>query len=377
MKNVYITNLSKFLPNQAIPNDKMELYLGMIGKKPSPAKRLVLNHNKIRSRYYALDTECNPTHTNAEMTSLAIQGLLTKGFTSHDIQLLSCGTTSPDQLLPSHAAMVHGLLNTGNIEIAAFAGACCTGIQALKYGYMSVASENTHNAVCTGSERLSSWLKSTKYEGEAEEIARLEGNGFVAFEKEFLRWMLSDGAAAALLQNTSGEGLSLKIDWIDMTSFANKIDTCMYAGGEKQKDGSLKSWHEFEPHHWVTNSMMSLQQDVKQLGRHIVKFGQEFLNEVVKKRGLNVKQIDYFLPHLSSDFFRDSICHALVKADMEIPEEKWFTNLSTVGNVGSASPYLMLEELFYSGRLRKGDKILMMIPESARFSYSYCHLTVC
>jgi 3-oxoacyl-[acyl-carrier-protein] synthase-3 len=377
MKNVYITNLSKFLPNQAITNDKMELYLGMIGNKPSLAKRLVLNRNKIRSRYYALDTEGNPTHTNAEMTLLAVQSLWKEGFTSHHMQLLSCGTTSPDQLLPSHAAMVHGLLNAKPIEIAAFAGACCTGIQALKYGYLSVASENTENAVCTGSERLSSWLKSTKYEGEAEKIARLEENGIVAFEKEFLRWMLSDGAGAALLQNKPGDGLSLKIDWIEVTSFANKMDTCMYAGGEKQTDGSLKSWHEFEPHHWVENSMMSLQQDVKQLGCHIVALGQEFLNEVVIKRKLDIKQIDYFLPHLSSDFFRDNICHALVKADMEIPEEKWFTNLSTVGNVGAASPYLMLEELFHSGRLRKGERILMMIPESARFSYSYCHLTVC
>jgi 3-oxoacyl-[acyl-carrier-protein] synthase-3 len=377
MKNVYITNLSKFLPNEAVPNDKMELYLGTIRNKPSLAKRLVLHRNKITSRYYALDTHSNPTHTNAEMTLLAIEGLLKNGFTVRDIQLLSCGTTSPDQLLPSHAAMVHGLMKADNIEIAAFSGACCTGIQALKYGFMSVATENSENAVCTGSERLSSWLKSTKYEAEADKIARLEENGIVAFEKEFLRWMLSDGAAAALLQNKPGDGLSLRIDWIEITSFANRMDTCMYAGGEKQKDGSLKSWHEFAPQDWLENSMMSLQQDVKQLGCHIVELGQVFLNEIVLKRGLNVKQIDYFLPHLSSDFFRDSICHTLIKADMEIPEEKWFTNLSTMGNVGSASPYLMLEELFHSGRLQKGEKILMMIPESARFSYSYCHLTVC
>ena len=62
---------------------------------------------------------------------------------------------------------------------------------------------------------------------------------------------------------------------------------------------------------------------------------------------------------------------------MEIPEEKWFTNLTQVGNVGSASIYLMLEEIFSSGRLKIGDKLLLMVPESARFSYSYALLTVC
>jgi 3-oxoacyl-[acyl-carrier-protein] synthase-3 len=36
----------------------------------------------------------------------------------------------------------------------------------------------------------------------------------------------------------------------------------------------------------------------------------------------------------------------------------------------------MLDELFQSGKLKKGEKILMMIPESARFSYAYVLLTV-
>jgi len=56
--------------------------------------------------------------------------------------------------------------------------------------------------------------------------------------------------------------------------------------------------------------------------------------------------------------------------------EKWFYNLTKVGNVGSASPLLMLEELLHSGKLKKGERILVMVPESARFSYAYLYLTV-
>jgi 3-oxoacyl-[acyl-carrier-protein] synthase-3 len=44
--------------------------------------------------------------------------------------------------------------------------------------------------------------------------------------------------------------------------------------------------------------------------------------------------------------------------------------------VGAGSPYLMLDELFRSGKLKKGDTLLMMIPESARFNYAYVLLTV-
>jgi 3-oxoacyl-[acyl-carrier-protein] synthase-3 len=51
-------------------------------------------------------------------------------------------------------------------------------------------------------------------------------------------------------------------------------------------------------------------------------------------------------------------------------------NLSRVGNVGAASVYLMVDELFHSGKLKKGEKIFLLVPESSRFSYMYALMTV-
>ena len=67
----------------------------------------------------------------------------------------------------------------------------------------------------------------------------------------------------------------------------------------------------------------------------------------------------------------------LKRQGIEMSWDKWFMNLSKVGNVGAASIYIMLEELTASGKLKKGDKILLHVPESARFSYTYAYLTVC
>jgi 3-oxoacyl-[acyl-carrier-protein] synthase-3 len=86
--------------------------------------------------------------------------------------------------------------------------------------------------------------------------------------------------------------------------------------------------------------------------------------------------VDYYLPHISSEYFRPRLRHTLEKIGFFIPEEKWFTNLTTKGNTGAASIYIMLEELFYSGRLRRGEKILCYVPESGRFSTVYMLLTV-
>ena len=49
-----------------------------------------------------------------------------------------------------------------------------------------------------------------------------------------------------------------------------------------------------------------------------------------------------------------------------VPQERWFSNLAEVGNVGSASIWLMLEAFLKSGRLRRGEKVLCVVPESGR-----------
>jgi 3-oxoacyl-[acyl-carrier-protein] synthase-3 len=67
----------------------------------------------------------------------------------------------------------------------------------------------------------------------------------------------------------------------------------------------------------------------------------------------------------------------MIAQGVAISWDNWFMNLSSVGNIGSGSIYIVLEELVASGKLKKGDKILLSVPESARFSYSYAYLTVC
>jgi 3-oxoacyl-[acyl-carrier-protein] synthase-3 len=375
-RSAYINRMSKYLPNAPISNDEIEDVLGLINNLPSRAKPLILRNNQIKTRYYAQDKEGHTTHTNAQLTKLAVEGLLDEDFDLSDLELLSCGTTSPDQLLPSHAAMVHGLLGGHSVEINSTTGACSAGIQALKFGYLSVLSGSTENAVCTGSERFGKWMLAKYFKEEASKIAQLNKDGIIAFEKDFLRFMLSDGAGAALIQSEpNGSSLSLRIDWIEQRSFAHELPVCMFAGSIKSDDGSLIGWPDLEPEEWTNQSVFAIKQDTKLLGDFIVKKGGELLKHIVHERKLEMKSITHFLPHLSSQYFGPRIERELESLGIEIPKSKWFTNLSSVGNVGAASPYLMLEELFNSDQLKKGDILLMMIPESARFNYGYVLLT--
>lgn len=377
MKDVFITKIAKFLPNKAISNEEMEEKLGVINGKASKARRVVLRNNQIKQRYYAIDEYGNTTHNNAQLTKEVVEKLCDENFKPKDIQLLSCGTSSPDQILPSHAAMVHGYLKNGNMEINSPSGACCSGMNALKYGFLSVMTEQVQNAVCAGSERTSSWMKSDVFENEVEHLKDLEDNPILAFNKEFLRWMLSDGAGAVLLESEPNGPNPLKIEWIEGYSYAFEMDACMYAGAEKKEDGNLKPWSEFPAEDWGKKSLFAMKQDTRLLGANILVKGVDSLKQAYEKHGIGPEDVDYYLPHISSYYFKESLYQEMEKQGVPMPWEKWFLNLEHVGNVGAASIYVMLEELVASGKLKKGDKILLHVPESARFSYMYAYLTVC
>lgn len=376
-QNVYVTGISRYLPNRPVENDAMEEYLGLIGGKSSRTKAIVLRNNGITQRYYALEKGGHPTHTNASMTAQAIRQLFDDGFRAEDLQLLACGTASPDQLVPSHAAMVHGLLPVPNVEIASFAGSCAASMQALKLAQMSIATGNTANAVCTGSEMLSHWMLAKFFQPEIDRERQLSANPMLSFDKEFLRWMLSDGAGALRLENQARGAKPLKLEWIDVRSYASEAETCMYVGAEKGKDGELRGWSRFEPEEWLARSIFSVKQDTRLLSERMIKHGIQFALEVARRRDFDVATIDHFLPHLSSELFREPMYQGLRDAGLHIPKDKWFTNLAHVGNVATASFILMLEELVRTRELKSGQRIMVFVPESARFSYAAALLTVC
>lgn len=379
MMDVFITKASRFLPNDPVENDDMEAFLGMVDGKPSKARRVILRRNGIKQRYYALDKDGNVTHTNVQMAANAVRGLLDDQLTIDDIDLLSCGTGSPEQLIPSHGVMVHGELGgKKHMEVVSFAGSCCSGADALKYAYMAVKLGLSKNAVAVASERSSAWMRASYFQKESEQLAQLEDQPMLAFQKDFLRWMLSDGAFSVLLQGKpSASGLSLRLDWIDITSYANTKETCMYAAADKDADGRVKGWASFPQSEWLTESIFAIKQDTRMLSEYIVPLGVQYLIEMGKKHQFTPDDVDWFLPHMSSMFFKDVILEETAKQGFFIPEERWFYNLPKIGNIGSASAFAMLEELMDSGLLKQGQKVLVMVPESARFSYCYFMLTVC
>ncbi|MDR1854185.1 MAG: beta-ketoacyl-ACP synthase III [Azoarcus sp.] len=380
MNETFITATAAFLPNAPVDNDAIEDVLGKIGGQASRTRSIVLRQNGIKSRHYAIDPATGAqTHTNAELTAQAVRALAEFGFALDELGCLATGTSLPDQLMPNHGVMVHGELGNPPCEVVSTAGICLAGLTALKYAWLAVGSGGTANAVATGSELSSAILRAEHFVGDSDALAgELESRPWLAFEKDFLRWMLSDGAGAVLIELRPRPGrCNLRIDWIELSSAANRLPVCMYAGGERDDAGALLGWARFSPRQWAEKSIFAIKQDVKLLDRNVVEATLEAPLAAIKaRRGLEAATVDWFLPHMSSFYFRQPIADGLARAGMAIPFERWFTNLATRGNTGSASIYIMLDELVRSGRLRAGERLLCFVPESGRFSSGFMHLTV-
>jgi 3-oxoacyl-[acyl-carrier-protein] synthase-3 len=380
--NAYITDIAISMPNEPVNNEEMEKVLGLVHELPSRTKNIILRNNGIKQRFYAIDPATGQTtHSNAQLAAEAVKNLKPyDNFSVEDIELLSCGTSAPDQFMPGHASMVHGEVGGSKCEIVSTSGICLSGISCLKYAWMSVALGLTNNAVATGSEQSSSFMRSRMCDTvNPERAEKLETQPTLAFEADFLRWMLSDGGGAIFIApEPAKDRLSLKIEWIEILSHANEMETCMYAGAIKEADGSLRGWREFDSlQESVAANSLLVKQDAKLLNSDIIPVViSRSLPRYIEKYNLNPDEIDWFLPHYSSEYFRQIIYDHLKEIDFEIPEERWFSNLSEKGNTGSASIYIILEEIFKSGRLKKGDNILCFIPESGRFSVGYMMLTV-
>ena len=237
---VYLTHAAAFLPNAPVANDQMEAVLGMAGGIPSRVRRMILRSNGITSRHYAINPETRAaTHTNAELAAEALRLLFAAAPEAREATCLACATSYPDQTMPGHGVMVHGLSNMPPCETVSLAGVCISGMAAMKYAYQAVKSGEHAAAIATASENASAMMRGEIFQSETDFRLLHNATPEIGFEKDFLRWMLSDGAGAVLLANHPVAGsLNFKIHWIELLSYANEMPPCMYAGAEI-RDGAF------------------------------------------------------------------------------------------------------------------------------------------
>jgi 3-oxoacyl-[acyl-carrier-protein] synthase-3 len=370
--SAYITATGAFLPGYPISNDEIEDYIGKAGRASSDLKDLILANCGIKTRHYGIDKNQQTVISNAAMAAGAVRNAVERaGLGPNDVEMLSAATTLPDLMGPGHASMVHGELGYGPLEIATSHGICACGMMALKNAYMQVAIGEKQNAVCVASEFASRGFKSSRYD----EMKAIAEDGSLPMETAFLRYMLSDGAGAMVIENAPAEsGISLRIDWISLTSFANTEKACMYFGSTD--NACEKTWGDYPTASEAAADGAFAPRQKLSLLPHLVRVGIDEYERLRTAGKFDPKAVTWFPAHYSSERMKTLMFGEFSRRNVDVGRpEMWYSNLTKVGNIGSAAIFVIIDEMMTEGLIREGDTLLCMVPESGRFAVSFMHLT--
>ena len=359
MSDCYITSTGSYLPGSPVENRDINQYLGRVmGEGRIQSKILAVNG--IQTRHYALDKQQNATHSIYELASQAVKDCLSRHQSLPAVDYLSAGTTHAPILAPGISSLLHDQLSkdkvvTHSLEINSNAGICSSGAQAIVNANRAVKSGEAQAAICVGVELSSDGLKSKRFRTTYDIPAILRDvRTSKWFMSVFLRFMLSDGAGAFLLEGQPREqGLSLKVNWTYSRSFANQAPLCMQ----------------------IQSRPMMLTQNVKILAKYMAPLSKEVVEGALCAHGETLDCYTMVLPHMSSYYFERSLKKVMAELSPQ-REVPYWTNLRTAGNTGAASIFIMLDEYLKTQPVKAGDQLLLFVPESGQFNYVLISLTV-
>lgn len=364
--SAYLTGFGRYLPGPAVDNDGIAARLGGDDAVTERIRRRVLDANGIRQRHYALDETGEPTELNEELAVHALRAALRdRGFEASDLRMLACATTIGDVLVPGFASMVHGRLGGGPMQLLSASGVCASSLAALDAAVSKVRLGDHPRVGVVGSELASRSLRQSRFDGVR-----------AGMDSHFLRWMLSDGAGAVVVEfQPHPDRPSLRVDWVRHVSLAHQHDVCMRAGMEGTDPAVGRTWQDVGIDEAESAGMFLLRQDIGMLD-DLATAGLAQFEELIDIGLVDVHHLDHVLCHYSTNVFRDLAFEGLRRRVPSLDTSRWFSNLETCGNTGAASVFIALEEAFRIGRFSPGETVLLAVPESGRFSFAFAHLTV-
>jgi 3-oxoacyl-[acyl-carrier-protein] synthase-3 len=244
------------------------------------------------------------------------------GLTPADIDFILVATTTPDTLFPSTACVLQskiGATRAWGYDL----GAACSGFTyALTTAAHLVAAGGSRHALVVGADVMSSIIDYT------------DRTTCVLF---------GDGAGAVVVKHT-GEGEGSILDFEHYVDGTGGPALCMPAGGSRMP-ASRET---------VESRLHFVKQDGQAVFKFAVRNMEEVCRRILDRNGLTGADIDLFVPHQASSRI---ILAAAEK--LGLPREKILINIDRFGNTTAGTIPLALNEAFATGRLQRGNLVLL------------------
>jgi 3-oxoacyl-[acyl-carrier-protein] synthase III len=349
MKQAQIVSTGSYLPGRALTNAYLEELVG-------PLSPDLLAQVQVERRHWLVDPVTGVHHeTNSDMATKAVeQALAHAHLAAEDVEFLVLSTSSPDYPLPPMVTLVQeklGLRRCAAIEVRS---GCAGSVEALDIARMYIEQGKYKTAVVVGCEAISPILVPLFLHKDPETIRVRDRLGIYSF---------GDGAAAFVLQaSESSEGI---------------LGSAIACVGGKRKPGMMVTAGGSRVPVPGPKERMELRVDFQASGKFTPHVLAESLTDVLLSSGVSAESIDLcIIPEGNTGYLQEELREAgLLTPEWIALNKKVFENLSLVGNTGSAALPLALDYAWKTGRVRHGDRVMVLAIETSKWIYAGMVLT--
>jgi 3-oxoacyl-[acyl-carrier-protein] synthase-3 len=307
-----IAGVGAYVPDRILTNAELE-------KMVSTTDEWITSRTGIKERHIAAKDQ----YTSDLGTQAALRAMAAAGVSAEEIDLIVVATITPDMPFPSTAALIQR--NIGAFRAAAFdLEAACSGfIYALEVAQQFIMSRTYDTVLVIGAEKLSS---------------------IVDWEDRNTCVLFGDGAGAAVLRNRpDSHGLLTAV----MGADGRKADLLFMAGGGSRCPATADS---------VAARRHFLRMEGKETFKNAVQAMQTAAEEALRRCELDITRIKLVIPHQANLRIIDAVGDRL-----GAKPEQLFVNLHKYGNTSAASVAIALDEAVRTGRVQKGDLLLLVV----------------
>jgi len=307
-----ITGVGSYVPAKVLTNTDLE-------KMVDTSDEWITTRTGIKERRLAAQNE----FTSDLAAQAAGRALQQAGLTAQQLDLIVVATITPDMPFPSTACLVQDKLGAHRAAAFDVQAACSGFIYGLEIAQQFIMSRTYDTVLVIGAEKLSS---------------------IVDWEDRNTCVLFGDGAGAAVLQNRpNAHGLLTAV----MGADGQKADLLFMPGGGSRCPASAES---------VASRLHFLRMEGKETFKNAVQAMQTAAEEALRRCEIDISRIKCIIPHQANRRIIDAVVERLGARP-----EQLFVNLHRYGNTSAASVAIALDEAVASGRIHRGDLILLVV----------------
>jgi 3-oxoacyl-[acyl-carrier-protein] synthase-3 len=306
-----IKSLATYVPPRLLTNADLE-------KMVDTTDEWILKRTGIRERHIV-----DPGVATSDLgKEAALKAIANAGLTPEDIGVIIVGTVTPDMLFPSTACLIQHKIGARHVWGFDLSAACSAFTYSLTTACQFVASGAHDHALVVGADVMSS---------------------IIDYKDRSTCVLFGDGAGAVVV-SAAGENDGQILDFENEVDGSGAAALCMPAGGSLRPPS----------HETVDERLHYVKQDGQTVFKFAVRKTEEIARRVLERNGLTAADLDLFVSHQANRRIIQSAADKL-----GVDEQKVIINIERFGNTTAATIPLALNDAVCTGRLRKGDLVLL------------------